>query len=587
MDQLEEIKQKISIVDLVSEYVTLKPAGRNQKAPCPFHAENKPSFMVSPERQIFKCFGCNLGGDIFKFLMLIEGLEFGEAVRKLAERAGVKLKRYQPSPEEEKKKILYEINHLAAEYFHYLLTSHQVGKKALDYILGRGIAKKSLETFKIGFSPPGWDGLQKYLVGKKNYQPELLEKAGLISPNRRGGYYDRFRNRIMFPLRDYQANVCGFAGRVIPPSDDEAKYINTSETPVYRKSRLLYDLSVTRGAIRKADQAVVVEGELDMISSYQAGVENSVAIKGSALTEDQLIVLKRYTQNLVLALDADFAGNAAAQRGIELADKMGFAVKVVEVQGGKDPDEAAQKDPENWRKQVKRAVGVYDYLFSFAFQHHDERSVEGKRQIGRFLVPVMAKMSDAIVRGHYISLLAERLRVTEAAIEAEVEKAQAALGSKEAQRQADFAPVRQSRREVLEEYVMALGLQSDHWPRLVTAKKKKMILLPAHRKIVKALAKVLQADEKKREVQVLAKSLPAEVVEIFDRLYLKDLGGSLEPEQAEKELDKAIAEIRNIDIKTRLTQISRELKQIEDTRGGKEKLRELNQEFRDLSAKLA
>ncbi|MCJ7827973.1 DNA primase, partial [Patescibacteria group bacterium] len=446
MDQLDEIRQKVDIAEFIGEYTPLKKAGRNLKAPCPFHSENKPSFMVSPERQIFKCFGCGVGGDIFKFLMLIEGLEFGEAVRKLAERAGVALKKYRVSPEEEKKKKYFEVNDLATEYYHYLLTQHPAGKKALDYILGRGITLKSLQEFKIGFAPLMWDGVQKYLVDKKKYSPQILEQAGLALPNNRGGYYDRFRGRLMFPLRDYQGNICGFAGRVIPPaSDDQAKYINSSETPVYQKSRLLYGLSLTRGQIRKQDQAVVVEGELDLISSYQAGVFNVVAIKGSALTEGQLILLKRYTKNLALALDADFAGNKAAQRGIELADKMGFAIKVVEVKGGKDPDEAAQKDPKGWCAQIKKAVSVYDYLFHFAFSSYDERSAEGKRQIGQFLVPILAKMTDGIVRGHYISLLAQRLRIREEAVVAEVEKVKPEFSSREKQA-VSFQSVRQTRR---------------------------------------------------------------------------------------------------------------------------------------------
>ena len=586
MDQLDEIRQKIDIVDLVSQYVPLKPAGRNHKANCPFHAENTPSFMVSPERQIFKCFGCSSGGDIFKFLMLIEGLEFGEAVRKLAERAGVKLEKYRSSPEEEKKKKFFEINHLALEYYHYLLTSHPAGKKALDYTLGRGITRESIDRFKIGYAPSMWDGVQKFLVGKKKYQAEFIEKAGLILPNNRGGYYDRFRDRLIFPLRYYQDNVCGFAGRLIPPApEDQAKYINSPETPVYQKSRLLYDLSVTRGAIRKQDQAVVVEGELDMISSFQAGIENVVAIKGSALTEDQLILLKRYTKNLVLALDADFAGNKAAQRGIELADKQGFSIKVVSVKGSKDPDEAAQKDPAGWLAQVKKAVSVYDYLFEFAFTNFDERLAEGKRQIGGFLTPILAKITDRIMRGHYIALLADRLEVGEEAIITEVERAQQRLERGRDEAESSFQSVRQTRREVLEEYLMALCLQGEVWEWFAKKNHQKLLLNPVHQKIAQAVGEYLKK-RKNKKVQALTKKIPAEASEIFDNLYLRDLGAVVEADRVVEEVEKTAAQIERLDLKKQLARIGREMKLIEQGKGERKKLTRLNQEFRDLSAKL-
>jgi DNA primase len=244
MDQLEEIKRKIDIVELINSYVPLKKAGRNFKALCPFHSEKTPSFMVSPERQIWHCFGaCNEGGDIFGFLMKIENLDFGEAVRELAKKAGVKLTRYQPSEEERSKQLLYEINHLAAEYYHFLLLNHPFGKKALDYILGRGIKKDSLVLFKIGFAPDDWRSLQAYLVNKKGYKAQDLERVGLVIKTQKGDFYDRFRGRLMFPLKDYHNNVRGFAGRLLDPQAKEAKYVNTPETFIYHKSELLFGLS--------------------------------------------------------------------------------------------------------------------------------------------------------------------------------------------------------------------------------------------------------------------------------------------------------------------------------------------------------
>ena len=248
MDQIEEVRRKVDIVDLVSESVTLKKSGRNFKANCPFHEEKTPSFMVSQERQIWKCFGCNLGGDIYGWLIEREGMEFGEALRTLADKAGVKLKSYKPTKEQQMKDKLLEINHLASEYYHYLLTSHKAGKRALEYLLKRGITKSSIKTFKLGFAVDEWEGLINFLVKKKGYKINELEMAGLAIRGQRG-FYDRFRNRIMFPLFDHRNRVVGFAGRVYVKEQKQAKYVNTPETELYHKSSVLYGLEKTKEAI--------------------------------------------------------------------------------------------------------------------------------------------------------------------------------------------------------------------------------------------------------------------------------------------------------------------------------------------------
>ncbi|MCJ7829471.1 DNA primase, partial [Patescibacteria group bacterium] len=376
MDQLEEIKSKIDIVELINSYVPLKKTGRNFKALCPFHSEATPSFIVSPERQIWHCFGaCSEGGDVFKFLMKIENIDFGEAVKELAKRAGVQLTQFKPSEGEREKQVLYEINHLTTEYYHFLLVNHSIGKKALDYILGRGISKSSIELFKIGFAPEGWRSLHHFLVGKKHYQVQSLEKAGLAIKASGGSYYDRFRARIIFPLKDRRGNICGFAGRVLDPQAKEAKYVNTPETLVYYKSELLYGLSEAKEEIKKKDEVILVEGELDAISSHQAGVKNVVAIKGSALTTSQIQLISRFTKNMTFALDQDIAGDQAARRGIELADEQGLMIKVVKAKGGKDPDEIAQKNPQLWLKMVEEAIPVYDYLIDSALNRFNVEDI--------------------------------------------------------------------------------------------------------------------------------------------------------------------------------------------------------------------
>lgn len=592
-DQLEEIKRKINIVELINEYMPLKKTGSNFKALCPFHSEKIPSFIVSPERQIFKCFGCGEGGDIFKFLMLTENMEFGEALRTLAKRAGVKLQRYRPSESEKQKQLLYEINHLASEYYHYLLTKHPVGKKALDYILGRGISRESLACFKIGYSPNLWEALQDYLVKKKRYRVEDLEKAGLVIKSEKGrGYYDRFRGRLMFTLRDHRNNVAGFAGRTLDPKQEEAKYINTPETLIYHKSDLLYGLVETKKAIKKADEAIVVEGELDAISSIQSGIENVVALKGTALTQGQVDLLGRFTKNVTLAMDRDVAGDQAARRGIELADAAGMAIKVVVVKGGKDPDEVAQKSPKLWRQQVKKAEPIYDYFLDSAFSRFNARTAEGKRKISLELTPILAKISNKVVQAHYIRQLADRLRVEEQAVAAEVAKFITEESSKAPLERKDYEKVeKMSRREILEEHLLALAFQSENWQLLRKRKIQGLIKTPRFERIVEISGKYLKR-YKTIDSQRFAKMLPAELKETFDKLYLLEIADLIEDEERfKKELFSTEKELEKLSFKEELKEIGKQISELEEigksTKKEEDKSKKLHEQFRDLSAQLS
>jgi len=598
-DQLEEIKRKIDIVQFINQYIPLKKAGRNFKALCPFHSEKTPSFIVSPERQIWHCFGaCNEGGDIFKFLMKIENIDFGEALRELAKRAGVKLTSYQPSDAERNRQLLYEINHLAAEFYHFLLLNHPVGKVALNYILGRGIKKESLEKFQLGYAPNMWDGLQRFLVGKKGYKVEDLEKAGLVIPGFKfqasgSKHYDRFRHRLMFPLRDHRGNIRGFAGRILipqakglPAGGQEAKYINTPETMIYHKSELLYGLFENKEEIKKEDKVILVEGELDAISSWQAGVKNVVAIKGSALTSSQVQLLSRFTKNLVFALDADIAGNQAAWRGAEIADQWGMEMKVVQIKGGKDPDEVAQKDPELWKKLVNEAVPIYDYFISSAFSRFGGKTAEEKRKISQVLIPVLAKMSDKIVQSYYIKVLAEKLGVEEEAVALEIEK----FTSR--QIPTFSSPIKTSgiakdRREILEEYLLALGFQSANWDWLVKRKVFTLVRTLKFVRILEILKEYLKKYQKANS-QKLAKLIPPELEETFNRLYLLDLESVLQDDdKTKKEFQKTLLELEKIYVKEQLKQLAEEIKKLESQPEGEKVLEKLSNKFRDLGARLA
>jgi len=591
MDQIEEIRSKIDIVQLISEFLPLKKAGRNFKGLCPFHNEKTPSFVVSPERQIWHCFGCQKGSDVFGFLMEMERVEFGEALRILAKKAGVTLQSYRPTQSESEKEKLFEINHLASEFFHYLLLNHQIGKKALDYILQRGITKQSLEQFRVGYSPPMWDGLQKFLVGKKNYKAEEIEKAGLIiksdknptSYKLQANYYDRFRDRLMFPLFDHRENVAGFAGRVLDPTIKEAKYVNTPETLVYHKSELLYPLQITKEDIKKENKAVVVEGEIDAISSYQIGVKNVVAIKGSALTEPQSRLLKRFTENLVLSLDSDAAGDMASRRGIEIADNLGLNLRVVVLEKYKDPDEAAQKEPEYLKKMIEEAENVYDFYINSAFKRHGGKTAEEKKKIGSELIPVLAKVEDEIVKDVYIKKLAERLGVNEESIIIQIEKFK--TKTPPIIKQAEEPVLQKTRRDLIEGYFLSLIFQTKKVKILTEEEQKLLFKTPVYVKLIEKLLAYL-SEKKKYSSQFFFKVLPAELREAFDKLYLVDFGKGIEDDRwVEKEIKETKNKLEIIGVKEEIQAVCQKLKQpLDETEQDKlqEQLRRLSQKLGSL-----
>ena len=594
MDQLEEIRSKIDIVQLISEYLPLKKSGRNFKALCPFHSEKTPSFMVSPERQIFKCFGCGVGGDSFQFLMRMEGMEFGEALRALAKKAGVRLQAYRPSEDEREKQILYEINHLASEFYHYLLLNHPVGKRALDYILGRGIQKNLVQLFKLGYAPNLWDGLQRFLVKKKGYPIKDLLRAGLIVQTR-DSYRDFFRDRLLFTLKDHRSNVVGFSGRTIGQWREELaekigpKYLNTPETPVYHKASLLYGLETTKNQIRKANQTVIVEGELDLISSYQTGTENLVAIKGSALTEAQCRLLKRYGENLVLALDTDIAGDSAARRGIEIADNLGFNLRVAVLKGAKDPDELAQKDPQAWKKTIEESIPIYDFYLQSALERIGGETAEQKKKLGQELLPIFARISDELVKSHYLRELSKKIGVSEEALYDQMEKAKEepvlsprreAVGVKKTE------PSFGHRREILEEHLMALVFQTGKIETLLKPGVRKMIKTPAHEKI-RELLKEYFKKRKKFDSQRFAQMLPAELIEIFNYFYLLDLGEKIEEEDwINKEMATTLLEIEKDDLRTEFKELAKKLAELEKE-GKIREFKRAEKEFRQLSSRLS
>ena len=416
-DEIEEIKRRIDIVDLISSYLTLKKAGTSYKALCPFHSEKVPSFYVSPEKQIFKCFGCGKSGDVFGFIMEMENLEFVDALKLLAERAGVQLKRLdrkEYKEQEEKKTKLYEINHLAAIIFHKILTEKPKAQFVRNYLKSRQISQKSIEEFMLGYAPDSYDMLSNLLLNK-GYSMLDIHKAGLTveSEKKKGEYYDRFRDRLMFPIFDAMGNVIAFTGRAMHETE-AGKYVNSPDTPIYSKSKVLYGLAQAKQAIKEKRQVIIVEGQTDVIAAHQRGYKNVVASSGTALTPFQVEILNRFTKNLAFCFDQDRAGEEATKRAIDLAHQSGFDVKIILTPSSKDPDECLREDPKLWEKAVREQKGALDYYFENAFSKRPEKlDALAKKEIAEELLPAIKNLSNQIVQAHYIQKLAELLGTPE------------------------------------------------------------------------------------------------------------------------------------------------------------------------------
>lgn len=413
MDEITEIKDKIDIVDLIGHYVTLKKAGVNYKGLCPFHHEKSPSFMVNPERQSFKCFGCSKGGDIFTFVQESETVEFGDALRILADRAGVVLKqRVAPRPSEapSAKSRYFTINALASHVFHKLLTDHKIAQPAREYLNKRGLTNQTIHDWRIGYAPR-----------KRVLTDLLLERGFTLEEIQLAGKPDMFYDRIMFPIIDVMGNVVGFTGRIL--GQGEPKYLNTPETPIFHKSRVLFGLERAKQFIKEKSQVIMTEGQMDVIAAAQAGTRNVVATSGTALTADHLRILARYDAAIVFAFDADNAGAAATKRAIDLAIADNLNVKVIPLPAPfKDVGDVAQQEPAHWLRLAQNPIPAIEWEMQTVFDRYTTNgiqrklSVDEKKKIARELLPVIKRIPDAIEQAHYIQRLAKRLDVTESVI---------------------------------------------------------------------------------------------------------------------------------------------------------------------------
>jgi DNA primase len=415
MSVIDEVKQRTDIVELINQYTTLTKSGRNFRALCPFHSEKRPSFFVYPEQQSWHCFGaCNTGGDIFSFVMKKENIDFGEALRSLAQRVGVTIpSRYEPDTEKDERERLYQVNEASAQYFHNLLLNSPAGEKARNYVDSRGFTPATISNFQLGFSLNSWEALTEYLREKGYSENELLE-AGLIVTTDDGKKYDRFRNKLMFPICDARGHVTGFGARVL--DDSSPKYINSPQTPVFDKSGTLYGLNLALPAIRQQNLAVIVEGYMDVITAHQNGFTNVVASMGTSVTEKQINSLKR--QNIVLALDADAAGEEAMLRCVDYENIINAEIKVVILPEGKDPDDVIKEDAGTWQKLLDKALPVIDYTFNMVSARLDLTTARDKSLVADSLFPIIDGIKDEVLLDHYMTKLSRLTKTDRRNLEA-------------------------------------------------------------------------------------------------------------------------------------------------------------------------
>lgn len=416
-DQVQEVKDRVDIVEVVSSYLTLKKSGANYKANCPFHSEKTPSFMVSPERQSYKCFGCSEGGDVFTFVEKMEGLDFYNALKLLAEKAGVELKsesvRFGDKEHKaDKKTKIFEINEWTKKVYHKILTDHPKAQKARDYLTKRGLTAKTIESFEIGYAPDSWDFLLRFLRSKKYTDTEIID-SGVAIRGERGKTFDRFRGRIIFPIDNAMGSTVAFTSRILVDDGKSAKYINSAESPIYIKGKTIYAIDRAKVAIKESDLAIMVEGQMDVITCHQAGFRNVVATSGTALTIDQLKILNRYAGVIAFCFDSDEAGQTAMKRAIRIALQNDISIKIISLPPPyKDPDEAIKADPEIFTNAVKNAKPALQYWID-KISGTGTLSVDEKKKIAKEILPVIKIIYSEIEKEHYIKFLADKLQISE------------------------------------------------------------------------------------------------------------------------------------------------------------------------------
>jgi len=605
---IEEIKDRLNIVDVISSYLPVKKAGTNFKVNCPFHKEKTASLMVSPSKQIWHCFGCGEGGDVFGFVMKYENLEFGETLKLLAQRAGVELPKYTPRDVEfdKHKDLLYRAADLTARFYHKILLETHTGAPAKKYLEQRGLKPATIAEWQIGFAPGDFHTLQNFLLKKGFAEKDLLE-AGLLSRAGTGKVFDRFTDRITFPIKNYGGQIVGFTARVIDSNAKAAKYINTSETPIYSKSKVVFGLDAAKQEIRKQDCAVVVEGNMDVIACHQAGFKNVVGSSGTAFTFDQLQTLSRLTKNLKFAFDTDQAGLIATRRALDLSLQLGFNVYVVKIVGAKDPDELLKKDPEAFRRALEEAPLYLDFFFEKAFENYDPNSIQNKKQIVVQLLPLIQKLADPLEVSHYVRILAQRLGTSEKTIYEILAKnkpklnksaggvsATTALKSSQASvrsagSSAQPAPLITGHIQQLQQYILGFALFNEQYRKeiLMQVRPEELSDLKI-RSIYEQICKIPEnqgTQDKIEQFIVDLGSEPKELAKMSLFMVESEYSEASQPKAFEKEFAKKIREWKNSSAKIQMNALIAEMVLAEQKKD-KQKLNQLNQKFLEISKHL-
>jgi DNA primase len=565
-EKVSEIRDRSSIVEVISDYINLKKAGKNYRGLCPFHSEKTPSFMVNEEKQIFHCFGCGAGGDVFAFLMKVGNFSFPQAAEELAKRYGIPLpsRELPPAKKKEmaKKEILFQINQTASDFFHHLLTRSLEGEQGRKYLSQRGMSEQTIQEHQLGYSLDRWDGLVQHLREKK-VSLDLAREIGLVFPKKKEGWYDAFRGRILFPIFDLHRRVVGFGGRVI--KNGEPKYLNSPESALYHKGEILYGLQVAKGSIQEKDCVILVEGYFDLLTLHQFGLKHSVATLGTALTPQHIRILKRYTKNLITVFDADEAGMKASLRALPLFLEEEVYGKMVLLPEGEDPDGFLRKGHlEDFEKRVTQAVLLIDFFLDWLMKTHGTKSIEGKVKVAEEGMALIDKIPNRIRKNFYIKVLAERLGLSESLLMesprfSSKDRSKVEEGLKQQSVERDFPKS--------EEMVVRLMV---HTPELIPAITEEGILREFESPVLRRMAEGLETLFQKRGRLDLAEALGCFDEDLKERLGAFAFRESeLEAGDREKILRDCIQKIRKKRLKKEEGGILKRIQETEKQKEGK------------------
>jgi DNA primase len=577
MDSISQIKQNLDIVDVINSYVPIKKSGKNYKGCCPFHSEKTPSFMVSQDLQIFKCFGCGEGGDMFKFVELMEGVDFPQALEILAEKAGVVLEKKDFDKESQLKKRIYYINDITAKFYNYILTRHSLGKPGLDYFKQkRFLQDTTINEFVLGYAPDTGKVLFDFLIKKGFNEQELLTAGVIVEKFYDGARHlvDKFRGRVIFPLTGIDGKVEGFSGRTV--LDRDPKYLNTSETPVFYKSINLFPLDKAKTYIKK-EGAVFVEGPMDALSAHQAGFKNVVASSGTSLTTGQLKVVSRYTNNVTFCFDNDTAGINAAKRAVDLAEKLNFNIRVALIPAGsKDLDELVRKDPSLVKELFDNAVSAYDFFLGDSLRRYDRTSAMGKKSVMDELVGVFGKIQSPVLLDHYVKKISQELDLSHDTVYNAIV------------RQEGFKPEESVLQETGEDSIQKLGpdayflavllhLPLDTIGNFLYKLRSEDFEDLSVRSITTSLSTYLEKGNS-ATLADFKMTLTPQLQNSFDNLYLMDIPVDDAP-QLDRLIQNAFSRVKMLSTKRQLEALSVKIKEAEMT-GDSENLKKLSEEFR-------